>query len=94
MTQSENVNVVEMHGCIVCARTFSILAVYTLDGRLVKCIMTSTGGHCVPGEQQPLVACDTHTAGEIEAAYQRWQSRNDPRSDDEQEDEKTASNRG
>jgi hypothetical protein len=35
MTKSENKNVVEMHGCIVCARIFNILAVYTPDGRLV-----------------------------------------------------------
>ena len=39
---------VEIHGCIVCARTFNILAVYTLDGRLVDCIVTGPGGHCAP----------------------------------------------
>ena len=87
MTKSENKNAVEMHGCIVCARTFNILAVYTTDSRLVDCVVTSTGGHCVPDERQPLVACDTHTAGEIEAAYKRWQSRNSEELDNEQEDE-------
>ena len=86
MTQSENKNAVEMHGCIVCARTFNILAVYAPDGRLVDCVVTSAGGHCVPGERQPLVACDTHTAGEIEAAYKRWQSRTGEELDDEKED--------
>ena len=90
MTKSENKNVVEMHGCIVCARTFNILAVYTPDGRLVDFAVTSPGGHRVPDEGQPLVACDTHTAGEIEAAHQRWQSRNDTELGDEQEDEKAA----
>jgi hypothetical protein len=89
---SENKNVVEMHGCIVCARTFTVLAVYTPDGRLVDCAVTDPGGHCVPGEGQPLVACDTHTMDEIEAAHQRWQARNDPEVDDEQADEKTAPN--
>ena len=84
---SENKNVVEMHGCIVCARTFNVLAVYTPDGRLVDCKVTSPEGHCVPGERQPLVACDTHTAGEIEAAYKRWQSRNGKELDNEKEDE-------
>ena len=84
---SENKNVVEMHGCIVCARTFNVLAVYTPDGRLVDCKVTSFGRHCVPGEQQPLVACDTHTAGEIETAYQRWKSRHGEEFDNEQEDE-------
>ena len=83
---SENKNVVEMHGCIVCARIFNTLAVYTQDDRLVDCSVTSPGGHCVPDEQQPLVACDTHTAEEIEAANKRWQSRNDKELDDEQDD--------
>jgi hypothetical protein len=86
MTQSENKNAVEMHGCIVCARTFNILAVFTPDGRLVDCAVTSPGGHCVPGERRPLVACDTHTEGEIEAAYKRWQSRNGEELDNEKED--------
>ena len=87
MTKSENKNMVERHGCIVCARTFQVLAMYTPDDELVGCIVTSFGGHCLSGERQPLVACDTHTAEEIETAYQRWQSRNDKKSDNEQEDE-------
>jgi hypothetical protein len=87
MTKSENKNVVEMHGCIVCARIINVLAVYTPDGRLVDCAVTSPGGHCVPGERQALVACDNHTAEEIETAYQRWQSRDDTELDDEQEGE-------
>jgi hypothetical protein len=41
----------------------------------------------VPDEQHLLVACDTHTVEEIEAAHQRWQARNDPEIDDEQADE-------
>ena len=84
---SENKNAVELHGCIVCARIFNILAVYTPDGTLVGCAVTSPGGHCVPDERRPLVACDTHTAGEIEAAYKRWRSRKGIESDEEQEDE-------
>lgn len=87
MTQSENKNVVEMHGCIVCARIFNILAVYTPDGRLVDCAVTSPGGHCVPDERRPLVACNTHTAAEVETAHKRWQSRNGKELDIEQEDE-------
>jgi hypothetical protein len=84
---SENKNAVEMHGCIVCARIFNILAVYTPDGRLVDCTVTSPGGHCVPDEQRPLVACNTHTTGEIETAYKRWKSRYGKELDIEQEDE-------
>ena len=84
---SENKNAVEMHGCIVCARVFNILAVYSPDGRLVDCTVTSPGGQRVPDEQRPLVACDTHEAGEIEAAYKKWQSRNGKELDNEQDDE-------
>jgi hypothetical protein len=55
----------------MCQYTFNVLAVYTPDGRLVDCAVTSFGGHCVPDEQQPLVAGDTHTAEEIETAHKR-----------------------
>ena len=84
---SENKTVVEMHGCIVCGRTFTVLAVYTPDGSLLDCKVTSSGGHCLPVEKQLLVACDTHTASEIENAFTRWQSRNGTELADEQEDE-------
>ena len=47
---SENENVGELHGCIVCAKLFNILAVYTPDGRLVDCTVTSSGGHIVQDE--------------------------------------------
>ena len=87
MIKPENKKTVEMHGCIVCARIFNILAVYTPDGRLVDCAVTSPGGHCVLGERQPLVACDTHTAEEIETSQKRWQSRDGKELDNEQEDE-------
>lgn len=60
---------------------------YTPDGKLVDCTVTSPGGHCVPNEGQPLIACDTHTAEDIEAAYKRWQSRDSKESDNEQEDD-------
>jgi len=73
---SENKNVVENHGCIVCARMFSLLAVYTPNGRLLDCTVTSPGGQIVPDKNQPLVACDTHTAEKIEHAYHRWQAMN------------------
>ncbi|HEX7557369.1 MAG TPA: hypothetical protein VF338_12140 [Leptolinea sp.] len=74
MTKSENRDAVEMHGCIVCARLFNVLAIYNPDGKFINCTVTSAGGHRVPDEHHPLVACDTHSAGEIEAAYQRWLS--------------------
>jgi hypothetical protein len=87
MTSSENHFNVVRHGCIVCGRIIDVLAVYAPDGRLVGCTATSPGGHCLSGERRPLAACDIHTAEEIEAAYKRWQSRNDKESDDEPEDD-------
>jgi hypothetical protein len=84
---TKNKSVEEMHGCLVCARIFNILAVYTPDGRLVDCAVTSPGGHRVPDEQRPLVACDTHTAGQIETAYRRWQSKNGKSPGNEQGDD-------
>jgi hypothetical protein len=87
MNTSENINAVEIHGCIVCAKLFNILAVYTPDSRLVDCTVTSPGGHIVPDEKQPLAACDTHTAEEIEIAYKRWQSIIGKEPDDDQQDE-------
>ncbi len=74
MTESENRDVVEAHGCIVCARLFNVLAVYNPEGRFLYCTVTSAGGHIVPDVHQPLVACDIHYAGEIKVAYKRWQS--------------------
>lgn len=72
---SENKNVVEIHGCIVCARLLNVLVVYAPDGKLVDCIVTSPGGHRVLDERRPLVACDTHTAEEI-AAYKKRKIQN------------------
>ena len=83
MNNSENHNLVEMHGCIVCGRLFDILVVYSSEDRLVGCKVISPGGHRVPDERRPLAACNTHTAEEIESAYKKWQSRNVKGSDDE-----------
>jgi hypothetical protein len=72
---SENKNVVEIHGCIVCAKLFNLLVVYTPQGKLLDCTVTSSGGHIVPDERHPLVACNTHTAEEL-AAYKKWKTQN------------------
>lgn len=87
MNTSENKNVVEIHGCVVCAKRFNILAVYFPDGRLLGCTVTGPGGRIVPDEGQPLVACNTHTAEDIESAYKRWQSTNDNESENEPDEE-------
>jgi len=82
---SENKNVSEVHGCIVCAKTFNLLAIYATDGRLVDCTVTSPGGRCVPDERRPLVVCDTHTADQVERAYKRWTSGKESSNDKEDE---------
>jgi hypothetical protein len=71
---TENMEVVEIHGCIVCAKMYNLLVIYTPDGRLLDCTVTSPGGRPVPDRQKPLVACESHTPLEVESAYQRWQS--------------------
>jgi hypothetical protein len=87
MSESENSNAVERHGCLVCARVFNLLAVYSPNGSLVGCTVTSPGGRVVPDDNQPLVACDRHTADEVEAAYKKWKSRKGAVSDRDEEEE-------
>lgn len=82
---SENRNVVEMHGCIVCAKVFHVLAVYTPANELVGFTVTSPGGRPLPGERQPLVVCDTHSADDIGRALKKWQNRNSD-TEEEQDD--------
>jgi len=71
---SENIHKIEIHGCIVCSRTFNVLVVYSPDSKLMDCTLTSPDGHIVADEHQPLVACDPHTKEEIEVAHKRWLS--------------------
>ena len=73
----ENSNRAETHGCIVCARIYNVLAVYSPDNQLIDCTVTSPGGHCIHKDDQPLVACDIHTQESIDKAYKRWKSRNE-----------------
>jgi len=69
MNTSKNKIVDEIHGCIICANLFNVLAVYTTEGELLDCTVTSPGGHIVQNKQRLLVACDTHNAEEIKPAY-------------------------
>ncbi|MCB0104026.1 MAG: hypothetical protein H6635_08115 [Anaerolineales bacterium] len=87
MITPENKIINEIHGCIVCANLFNVLAVYTLDGKLLDCTVTSPGGHIVQNDKRLLVACDTHTAEEIEPAHKRVLSTSSKEIDDEQGDE-------
>jgi hypothetical protein len=87
MSMTENKTVGEIHGCIVCGRTFNILAVYSPAGILVDCTVTSPGGQIVPDHQQPLAACSRHTADEIDVAYKKWQASKSKKSEYDQEDQ-------
>ena len=72
-----------MHGCIVCGKVFNVLAVYSPEGRFLISSVTGPGAHSLPEEKQPLVACDTHTTDQIDAAHKRWQSRNTEAQDED-----------
>ena len=72
ISMSENKNVSEMHGCIVCAKIFNILTVYTPQGRLVDYRVTRPGGRALPGESRPWVASATHTAAESVSPFARY----------------------
>jgi hypothetical protein len=74
MSESNNRNNVELHGCIVFGKLFNILTIYDPGGTFLYCTVTSPDGHVVKDERQPLVACDTHSTQEIDAAHKRWQS--------------------
>jgi hypothetical protein len=65
---SDNSNVVEQHGCIVCGKIYTLLVEYAPGGQLVDCTVTSPGGRRVPDAHWPLVACNKHTPTEIETA--------------------------
>lgn len=59
MNTSENKKVVGIHGCIICAKLYNILLVYTPEGKLLDCTVTSPGGHIVADESRPLMVCNS-----------------------------------
>jgi hypothetical protein len=61
----------EMHGCIVCGRLHELYVVYDKDGKFLDCTVLSPGGKRVPNAHHPLVACDHHSATDIERAVER-----------------------
>jgi hypothetical protein len=61
----------EIHGCIVCGKLYELYVVYDSTGKFIDCKVMSAGAKRVPNPQRPLVACDRHTAAEIEAAVKR-----------------------
>ena len=73
---SNNKKVVEMHGCIVCARVIDVLVVYSTQGTLMDYSANTLDAYCLKEENHVLVVCNSHTGGEIDAALKRWRSRN------------------
>lgn len=71
---SKNRTVVEIHGCVVCAKLFNILVVYTPEGKLLDSTVTTPGGHIVSNEQRPLVICDAHAKDQIKSVHEHAQS--------------------
>ncbi len=68
---SENQTKGEMHGCIVCGKLYQLYVVYDSNGKFLDCKVMSAGGVRVQDTRRPLVACETHSDKEIEAAVTR-----------------------
>lgn len=58
----------ETHGCIVCGKPYQLYVVYDENGNFVDFKVMSAGGKPVRHAQRPLVACEKHSEGQIEAA--------------------------
>ena len=61
----------EMHGCIVCGKLYELYVVYDANGKFLDCKVMTPDGKRVPNSRRPLVACEKHSATEIEAAVAR-----------------------
>ena len=68
---SERTSRNETHGCIVCGKLHQMLVVYEANGRLFDFKIMSMGGRKAAHPTRPLVACEKHTAAEVEAAVKR-----------------------
>jgi len=79
----ENRNVVETHGCIVCGKLYEMLVVYAPDGHMLDCTVLHPDAHRVADEKRPLVACNQHTAKQIEWTLARHYPGKEQEEDDE-----------
>ena len=68
---TENKNMVEQHGCIVCGKIHTMLVVYSASGKMIDCTVTSAGGRVVLDKLRPLASCNTHSKAEVETALAR-----------------------
>ena len=68
---SENHTTGEMHGCIVCGKLYQLYVVRDSSGKFVGCKVMTPGGRLVPDPARPLVACEKHSAKQVEDAVER-----------------------
>jgi len=61
----------ETHGCIVCGRLYQLYVVYDDQGKFIDSKVMSEGGRRINDPRRPLVACESHSAVEVEAAVAR-----------------------
>lgn len=61
----------ETHGCIVCGKLYHLYVVHDGGGNFIGCKVMSAGGRCVQNAKRPLVACETHSPEQVEAAVRR-----------------------
>jgi len=67
----------ETHGCIVCGKLYQMLVAYDMSGKYIGSKVMSVGGKEVTMMNRPLVACERHTAEEIERAVDRVYGQHD-----------------
>ncbi len=61
----------EMHGCIVCGKLYELYVIYDENGKFTDSKVMSAGGRKVDHANRPLVACESHSEAEVEAAVIR-----------------------
>lgn len=61
----------EAHGCIVCGKLYQLYVVHDSEGNYLGSKVMSAGGREVKGYDRPLVACERHSAEEVERAANR-----------------------
>jgi hypothetical protein len=66
----ETVTKGEMHGCIVCGKLYNLYVFYDSEGNYLGSRVMSAGGREVKGAGRPLVACETHSDGEVARAVE------------------------
>jgi succinate dehydrogenase/fumarate reductase-like Fe-S protein len=61
----------ETHGCIVCGKLYQLYVVYDENNKFLGGKIMSAGGRLVEHPRRALVACETHSEAEVEAAVVR-----------------------